>query len=89
MPYNSDDMLEYVSNLSFSQWEEYFSCLSDRELSEISDEASRLAVYYSQVSIYAGYRGAFGCGDSGHEKAMSKASIMRKRIRKVLGYSYP
>lgn len=41
------------------------------------------------LGAYIAHRYNTGCGDQGHEASAKIASRTIKRIRKVLGYSYP
>lgn len=56
---------------------------------EASDYLAFISVEAGVLSYYLGYRGAFGCGDSGHEDALAKAEKKRKALRKAMGFSYP
>lgn len=63
--------------------------MSTPELVEFSDSCLGFAAILAELSEYAMYRGAAGCGDHGHEKARKKAEAQAKRVRKALGYTYP
>lgn len=79
-------------NASMLAWEEVGEELAqngDIAYQHTSDYLSLLAVLAGTASYYLGYRGAFGYGDSGHEKALEKALRDRTRIRKALGYTRP
>lgn len=74
------------------KWDEIFDELEqagDVDAQRASDSLSRMGVECGLLSTYLGYRGAFGCGDSGHEAAIAKASKKQRHYRKAHGYSYP
>lgn len=53
-----------------------------RTLDAIAVKAARMAEYLES-------RGGDGCGDSGHEAAVSASNRRAARVRKALGYTYP
>ena len=61
----------------------------DKSLQDSSDALSSIGVLAGCLSVYLGHRGAYGCGDSGHKKALVKAMAKRRALRKAHGYSYP
>lgn len=65
------------------------ACLTEHQLSEVSDACCDAALCLGELSYYLGYRGAYGCGDHGHDKAVEQACRHRPKLRKALGYSYP
>lgn len=74
-----------------NKWGEFLDShdLDHVELQEIEVRASAHSVILAEISEYAGYRGAYGCGDHGHEKAVEAAKKKRKKVRKAIGYTYP
>lgn len=56
---------------------------------QLETEASALSALAAEISGYLMHRGASGCSDSGHGKALAAAQKKLKRVRKALGYSYP
>jgi hypothetical protein len=54
-----------------------------------SDMLASMSVTAGQLSVYLGHRGAFGCGDHGHETALRASEKRCKALRKANGYSYP
>jgi hypothetical protein len=75
--------------LPVAQLEGAFARLPVSEIQEIEGEAGQLAQAAAFLGEYAGYRGAYGCGDHGHADAVHQASKKVKRVRKALGYTYP
>ncbi len=63
--------------------------ISPSEANELSDYLTSLSVTAGMLAQYLGYRGGFGCGDHGHDKAMKAAHKREKALRKANGYSYP
>lgn len=59
------------------------------ELSEIESLLNQVTQKACKLSEYIGYRGTFGCGDSGHDEALNKSEKRLTKVRKALGYTYP
>src|SRR3990167_2678726 len=63
--------------------------LPDRNLSTLESAFTSRALSLGIGAEYLGFRGGFGCGDSGHDKATDKSQKSSKKLCKALGYSYP
>lgn len=63
--------------------------MSKAELAEFERACTGYAAILAEFATYAFHRGGSGYSDHGHEEARKKAEAQAKRIRKVLGYSYP
>jgi len=63
--------------------------IAGRDAQEIGRTADWMAQRAAFLSAYADARGASGCGDSGHDRAIRTAQKQLKAIRKTLGYTYP
>lgn len=66
-----------------------FDQLEVNERQEVGSILDSLTQSAASASTYLGHRYNNGCGDSGHENALTKAAKALKRLRKHLGYSYP
>jgi hypothetical protein len=66
---------EWVPRMKSSELQEF-----ERWLTSVSERAARLAAY-------VGARGANGCGDQGHERAVREQNRTAAKVRKALGYT--
>lgn len=95
MPISQEDLTNFCYDAltaAPTDWDKIVEKLKragDKDLQDSSDALSSIGVLAGCLSVYLGYRGAYGCGDSGHEKALVKAMAKRKAFRKAHGYSYP
>jgi hypothetical protein len=81
-----------ILTMDIDQWEtaaEMLADIGDRDYQHAESALSALSVRAGELSYYLGYRGAFGTGDHGHERAFTLAEKKRKVLRKANGYSYP
>lgn len=81
-----------MAEFAINDWDKVVELLfqaGDTSLTRGSDLASALSVLSGMLSVYLGYRGAFGSGDHGHDDAVEAAMKARKKLRKANGYSYP
>jgi len=58
-------------------------------MNELVSYAIQLATVATELAAYLSMRGGSGCGDAGDEAAWKQVAKERRKIRKVLGYSYP
>lgn len=63
--------------------------LDAHQIQCLAREADAVAQRTAWISKYLDYRGAAGCGDSGHDEAVEQANAHLKTVRKAMGYSYP
>lgn len=80
---------DILANLPVTEWDAAFSLLPPNAQGEIDRAAGDAAVRYAMLCTYAMYRGGAGCGDHGHDEALKRARRIRRRLRRVLGYTYP
>ena len=70
-------------------WETAVVDMSHANMNELVSYAIQLATVATELAAYLSMRGGSGCGDAGDEAAWKQVAKERRKIRKVLGYSYP
>jgi hypothetical protein len=81
-----------IIQLPMNEWDKVVEMLKeigDKDCQNGESSFSFLSVSAGQLAVYLGYRGAFGCGDHGHEAALRASEKSRKKLRKANGFSYP
>lgn len=71
------------------EFEAAFDAMPSAQRGELARELDAITQRAAFASGYANHRYGNGCGDQGHDDAMGNARRTLKRVRKVLGYTYP
>lgn len=81
------EVLRFIEK-SFEDWRAEFDNMTGEQMSAIERRADIIAIAMAMLSTYASSRNPTLMSDT-HEKSLSRAQSMRKKIRKALGYTYP
>lgn len=89
MNHKLQTILDKMTNVPLSEWDEMVYQLNTSERVEIAEHLDDRIQMYSLLVEYLERRGAAGCGDSGHDEAMKQSTKRLKKVRNALGYTYP
>ena len=81
--------IQLSQQLPRSTWEIAVVDMSHADMNELASYATQLAIIAAELAAYLSMRGGSGCGDAGDEAAWKQVAKEHRKIRKVLGYSYP
>jgi hypothetical protein len=82
--------LKMATEIPTNEWGTFFDKnFADIKWHHVENIMDDLSIRSAMASEYVSLRYTNGCGDSGHEVALNRAMKIRKKIRKVLGYSIP
>lgn len=86
-----DELLKLKAYIDgcINDWEKITETIPESDRQDLSDIASNASAYLAGLSEYLGYRGGYGFGDHGHNKAINAMTKRRRKVRKALGYTYP
>lgn len=87
-----DLLIDKILIMPINEWERAVDMLieaDDVNLVTAESMMSYLSVTAGEFACYLGYRGAYGTGDHGHQRALEQAEKRRKVMRKANGFTCP